>query len=319
MDSHVERIEHQENLPLRVFVHSVRSCASHRHRDCEFLLVLRGELVVSTAAGERVLGPDDLIFFHGHEPHLTRGSGSTNLVAALQIDTERATRLDPDFTRRHFDINELARTRREDPRLRTIRTLMAECLWEMRLRRPAYRLQVESHILRLLALLVREVPHRLLNAPRSAPEAAEEDALGRRLARIVATMEAHSSEELSSAEIAASEQVSPSYLARLFKERLGTTFGEHLNRIRARKSLPRLAGTEAGILDIALDCGFPSVKRFNEVFRELHQCTPSDWRRRHAGAPVPGIGESAYNPADLGLGYHLLRKHLPSGSPLLET
>jgi xylan 1,4-beta-xylosidase len=319
MDSHVERIEHQENLPLRVFVHSVRSCASHRHRDCEFLLVLRGELVVSTAAGERVLGPDELFFFHGQEPHLTRGSGSTNLVAALQIDTERATRLDPDFTRRRFAINELARSHREDPRLRILRSIMAECLWEMRLRRPAYRLQVESHVLRLLALLVREIPHRLSVAPKVTPEAGEEDALGQRLARIVAAMEAHSSEELSSADIAASEQVSPSYLARLFKERLGTTFSDHLNQIRARKALPRLAGGEAGILEIALDCGFPSLKRFNEVFRELHHCTPSEWRRRHAGAPVPGIGESAYNPADLGLGYHLLRKHLPPGSPLLET
>jgi len=319
MESPVERIEHQENLPLRVFVHSVRSCASHRHRDCEFLLVLRGELVVSTAAGETVLGPDDLFFFHGQEPHLTRGSGSTNLVAALQIDTERAIRLDPDFTRRRFAINELASARREDPRLKTIRTLIAECLWEMRLRRPAYRLQVESHILRLLALLVRELPHRLIAPPKASLDGGQEDALGRRLARIVATMEAHSSEELSSAEIAAYEQVSPSYLARLFKERLGTTFGDHLSQIRARKALPRLAGSEAGILEIALDCGFPSVKRFNEVFRKLHQCTPSEWRRRHAGAPMPGIGESAYNPADLGLGYHLLRKHLPHGSSLLET
>ena len=73
------------------------------------------------------------------------------------------------------------------------------------------------------------------------------------------------------------------------------------------------------ILDLALACGFPSVKSYNQVFKRLQGMTPTEWRRRRQGAPVPGLGESAYNVADTGLAYHLLKRHLPASSPLRDA
>lgn len=318
-DSHLERIEHQEDLPLRVFVHSVRSCASHHHRECELLLGLQGEVVVHTAAGETTLGPGDLFLVAAHELHLTRGVTDENLVATLQVDPALAARLDPAFPRRRFAFNELARRRREDGRLQAVRGLLAEIFWEMRLRRPGYRLLVESAVLRLLGLLVREIPSELGPVARERPGGEADEALGRRLERIVAFVEAHSREELSSADLAREEGVSVSYLARLFKERLGTTFGDYVNQVRARQSLPELARGETTVLELALACGFPSVKSYNQVFKRHYRMTPTEWRRRRRGAPVPGIGESAYNVADTGLAYHLLKRHLPAGSLLRDA
>jgi xylan 1,4-beta-xylosidase len=315
----IERIEHQEDLPLRAFVHSVRHCASHQHRDCEFLLCLRGSVFVTTAAGETRLGPDDLFFVHSHELHLTRGSVEPNLLAALQADTSVATRLDPDFQRRQSGFNELARRRPDDPRLQSVRTLLAEILWEMRLRRPAYRFIAEARVLQLLALLVRELPSKLGPPPRPLAEAESDEALGRRLARIVAHIEAHSAEPLSSAGLAASENVSVSYLARLFKERLGTTFAAYLRQVRLRQSLPHLASGRVSVLDLALACGFPNVKSYNEAFQRQFRVTPTAWRRSQGGVVVAGLGESAYGVADTGLAYHLLQRHLPIGSPLRTT
>lgn len=314
-EAHVEHVEHQENLPLRIFVHSVRSCASHHHRDCEFLFVLKGQVAVHTSVGETLLRADDVFFIHGSELHLTRETAEANLLVALQVDTALALRLDPDFTRRRFEFNLLARKFPNDPRIRAVRGILAETLWEMRLRRPAYRFQVESLVLRLLTVLVREVPSALTNAPRVE----EDDALGQRLARIVAYLEAHSSDELSSSEVAAAEEVSVSYLARLFKERLGSTFSDYLNLLRARKSLPLLANRTATILDVALECGFPSVKSYNLVFKRIHGTTPSEWRRRQGGVKVAGIGESAYNRVDTGFAYHLLKKYLPANSVALSA
>jgi len=318
MESHVERIEHQEDLPLRIFVHSVRSCASHHHRDCEFLFVLRGQVVVHTSFGESILKADDVFFIHGGEHHLTRETADPNLMIALQVDTKLAMRLDPEFSSRRFDFNSIARKYPNDRRIKTVREILAETLWEMRLRRPAYRLQVESLVLRLLTLLVRETPSTLFSAPRT-PTDQEDEALGQRLARIVAHLEAHSSEELSSVEVARAEGVSVSYLARLFKERLGSTFGDYLSLLRARKSLPLLVNKEATILDVALECGFPSVKSYNVVFKRIHGVSPSEWRRRQGGINVPGIGDSAYNRCDTGLAYHLLKKYLPASSVAFTT
>ena len=316
MENRVERIEHQENLPLRVFVHSVRSCASHLHRDCEFLLVLRGQVLVQCGGLESILKADDVFFVPGGEVHLTHEATGSNLLVALQVDMDFAMQLDPDFPQRRFGLNHLARTRPADPRVRTVRQIMAEIMWEMRLKRPAYRLQVESLVLRLLTLLVRQIESTLIQ---TVPEvrAADEDALGQRLVRITAYLEAHSSEELSSADLAASEGVSVSYLARLFKERLGCTFSDYVNMQRARNSLALLARKEESILDIALECGFPSVKSYNAVFKRIYGVPPSQWRRQQAGADIPGVGSSAYHRHDPGLAYHLLKKYLPAGTSVV--
>lgn len=312
----IERIEHQEELSLRAFVHSVRQTASHQHRDCEFLLCLRGSVFVHTAAGETRLGPDDLFFVHSHELHFTRGSNEPNLLAALQADTAVATRLDPDFLRRQSGFNELARRRPDDPRLQTVRALLAEVLWEMRLRRPGYRFMAESRVLQLLGLLVRDIPSKLGAPPRVLAEGESEEALGQRLSRIVAQLEAHSADPITSASVAEAENVSVSYLARLFKERLGTTFAAYLRQVRVRQSLPQLAGGKVSVLDLALACGFPNVKSYNEAFQHQFQMTPTQWRSLQGGAVVAGLGESAYATADIGLGYHLLQRHLPPTSPL---
>ncbi len=319
LDSPIERIEHQENLPLRAFVHSVRNCASHHHRDCEFLLCLQGEVVVHTAAGETRLGPDDLFFIHPHELHLTRWSTGRNLLAALQADAAFVARLDPDFTRRQFTLNDLARRRANDPRLQTVRALLAEILWELRLRRPGYRLMAEAAVLRLLGHMVRGIPSRLGPLPPPLADGESDEALGQRLARIVAHLEAHSAEPLTSAAIAEAEDVSVSYLARLFKERLGTTFASYLSQVRARQSLPHLATGHITVLDLALACGFANVKSYNQAFQKQYGMPPTEWRRRQHGAAVPGLGESAYAVADTGLAYHLLQRHLPSGCSLRST
>lgn len=311
----IERIEHQEELPLRAFVHSVRQTASHQHRDCEFLLCLSGSVFVHTAAGETRLGPDDLFFVHSHELHFTRGSHEPNLLAALQADTAVAARLDPDFLRRHSGFNDLARRRPDDPRLQTVRALLAEVLWEMRLRRPGYRFMAESRVLHLLGLLVRDIPSKL-GAPSPAPaERESEEALGQRLSRIVAHLEAHSTEPITSVSLAAAENVSVSYVARLFKERLGTTFAAYLRQVRVRQSLPQLASGQVSVLDLALACGFPNVKSYNEAFQRQFRMTPTQWRRVQGGGVVAGLGESAYATVDTGLGYHLLQRYLPATSP----
>jgi AraC-like DNA-binding protein len=140
--------------------------------------------------------------------------------------------------------------------------------------------------------------------------------LGQRLARIVAHIEAHSAEALTSASLAATENVSVSYLARLFKERLGTTFVSYLSQVRARQSLPHLAAGHVTVMDLALAVGFPNVKSYNQAFQRQYGMTPTEWRRGQRGAVVPGLGESAYGVADTGLAYHLLQRHLPAGSPL---
>jgi len=306
---HQEFVEHEENLPFRTFLHSVRSCAPHSHKDCEFLLTLKGDVQVQSGEGEFIMKEGDLCFIPSGQIHMTEGITQNNILVVLQIDTSLARHGDPDFAQRHFQFNQMGLTRRHDA-IESLRSLIAEISWEMRMRQPGYRLQCEALALSLLATLVRQVPSKLNLSEES--ESTDEQDLGERLNRIVSYMEAHSSEEISSGQIAEQENVSPSYLARLFKSRLACTFSDYLNMLRAKKSLALLAKSDQSILDVAMESGFPSIKSFNTVFKRTFAMTPSEWRRDNKGANFPGIGESAYGRFDKGYAYSLLKRHLPS-------
>lgn len=305
---HQEFVEHEENLPFRTFLHSVRSCAPHSHKDCEFLLTLKGDVQVQSGEGEFIMHEGDLCFIPSGQIHMTEGITKNNILVVLQIDTNLARHGDPEFAQRHFKFNKMPQVQRKDA-LEKLRALIAEISWEMRMRQSGYRLHCEALALTLLSTLVRQVPSKL--SAQDDTEESEDADLGDRLRRIVSYMEAHSAEEISSGQIAEQENVSPSYLARLFKTRLACTFSDYLNMLRAKKSLALLAKTEYSILDVAMESGFPNIKSFNTVFKRTFEMTPSEWRRDNKGASIPGIGESAYGRFDKGYAYSLLKRYLP--------
>lgn len=78
--------------------------------------------------------------------------------------------------------------------------------------------------------------------------------------------------------------VSERHLRRLFLERLGAT-PPSLHRAR-RLHLARrlLIETSLPIIEVALEAGFGSVRRFNTCFREAYRMAPRDIRRRREGA-----------------------------------
>jgi len=78
----------------------------------------------------------------------------------------------------------------------------------------------------------------------------------------------------------------PEYRLRaLINKRLGyRNFNALLHKYRLRDACERLADPSKAhlpILTIALDVGYQSVAPFNQAFRDLMGCTPSDYRRQH--------------------------------------
>jgi AraC-like DNA-binding protein len=68
------------------------------------------------------------------------------------------------------------------------------------------------------------------------------------------------------------------HLSRLFGETVGTSFRQHLNRLRVNEADRLLAGSTLSITDIALHCGFNSLRTFNRAYQALRGQTPSSTR-----------------------------------------
>lgn len=67
------------------------------------------------------------------------------------------------------------------------------------------------------------------------------------------------------------------YLNRKFKEIMGTTFIEYLNRYRIQKALDMIREGKRKIQDISWKCGVGEYKYFNIVFKKYLGCTPKEY------------------------------------------
>ena len=70
------------------------------------------------------------------------------------------------------------------------------------------------------------------------------------------------------------------YISKLFKKSIGITFNQYVNYLRVQESKKLLQTTEKAITEIALECGFLSLRVFNRKFMEIEGTTPSAYRKQ---------------------------------------
>lgn len=71
---------------------------------------------------------------------------------------------------------------------------------------------------------------------------------------------------------------SETFLNKIFKEGVGTTCIEYLNRCRIQKSLELIVREDLSMKEIAYQCGVGDYKYFNVVFRKYIGCSPKEFK-----------------------------------------
>ena len=68
------------------------------------------------------------------------------------------------------------------------------------------------------------------------------------------------------------------YLSRYFKESVGLSFTEYVNRFRLSQAAYRLKGSDEDVSVIALETGFGSLRSFNRNFKAFFHLSPTEYR-----------------------------------------
>lgn len=88
----------------------------------------------------------------------------------------------------------------------------------------------------------------------------------------------HYSEHLELEQTADYVGLSSSYFSTLFRQTVGITFREHLNRIRVEESKHLLLDRKHTLADIAISVGFPDQSYYCKVFKKIVGVTPGQFR-----------------------------------------
>lgn len=90
----------------------------------------------------------------------------------------------------------------------------------------------------------------------------------------------HYKEALTLAALAEQFFVSSSYISKMFREKLDTSFLKYINEIRLLHAAGQLRDARKTIDQIAEESGFKNARSFSTKFREYYQILPSEYRRQ---------------------------------------
>lgn len=68
-------------------------------------------------------------------------------------------------------------------------------------------------------------------------------------------------------------------LCRFFKQKMGVTIIEYLNRIKIEFACKLLMDFDLSILEVCFDSGFNNLSHFNKMFKNINGVTPSEYRK----------------------------------------
>lgn len=88
------------------------------------------------------------------------------------------------------------------------------------------------------------------------------------------------SEDITLQKLADISGFNPSYLSRLFKEKVGKSIFETINNLRINKACKLLKNTNLTIIEIAYTVGYNNVSFFNRYFRKIMNRSPSEYRNQ---------------------------------------
>ena len=77
------------------------------------------------------------------------------------------------------------------------------------------------------------------------------------------------------------------YLSHYFKQHTGQTFSDYVNHYRIYEAAYHLQNSNKKILEIALACGYDSLRSFNRSFKRILNTTPSKYQSNIITVPLP--------------------------------
>jgi len=153
---------------------------------------------------------------------------------------------------------------------------------EMKRPRAIHELVLRTSLFSLLVQLLEDHDRAVASDEARGPRVSE------RIARSLAWIESHVSEEFRVEEAAAAVGMSVSWFHEVFLAEVGYSPGDYRHRVRVRRAKELLQGTDWPVTKIAMELGFTTSQYFATAFRKASGVGPREYRLRAKKAAQTG-------------------------------
>lgn len=270
-DQH-EQVPHMDALPMRVFMHTVKTGFLHWHSDLELLLVLRGSVYVVRQDKTRMLREGELTVFSSGEIHATEQTSEPNHILGLQLDAVQCAPFDPTIESMQFGC---FGGPAEHPAIAQLRHHMCTTMLERSIQQEGYQNRIMASIQEILSLLLQ---HFKVGENASLQALKKRDR--ERLFRVFQYVRENYQRRLTLQEVAEAESLSVNHLSSFFTKAARMNFSSYLNSVRLRAYTDLLQRNQSDTLDeISEACGFSSPQYAATLFKSTFHTSPGKYRR----------------------------------------
>ena len=101
-------------------------------------------------------------------------------------------------------------------------------------------------------------------------------------AQVLEYCSAHFTEPITLKLVADALYLSPSYVSKIFSDKLRYSFREYINSLRIEKAKNLLQNTNLPMAAMMYECGFSNQSSFNRIFRDFCGTTPVQFRKQNS-------------------------------------
>lgn len=250
---------------------------AHWHTEVELVQVLEGVLRVGINKEVRTLGEGEMAIIASREVHSyetdVRGSLAVIIIFRPEVvDCPGGWPPDSRFVTPFVD--ERCLETMGASAYQRMREDLLDILREKEEGGEAANLFIKSRILDFCGLALRHLP-------RCQPDTGEERRRLLALERMRVVLDYLEKNYMNAITLKnAADQVHLSifHFARMFKKIMGLSFKEYLDGLRIDKAVALIRDTTLPMTEIAMECGFQSIRTFNRVFKATKGCIPSSLR-----------------------------------------
>jgi len=98
----------------------------------------------------------------------------------------------------------------------------------------------------------------------------------------------HSHEAISLEALGKKVDLSPIYISKMFKERLGVNYIDFLTECRIEKAKKLMGDPEKSIKEITFEVGYHEPNYFSKVFKKMANISPKEYQRMLQGKKTDG-------------------------------
>jgi AraC-like DNA-binding protein len=247
--------------------------SSHWHADAEFILVRSGNIGATVNKVYKALGPGAVVACGSRDIHSYRRLSVRTESIVILFKPEVINLPSSWPVQGHLATNFALKSQHLEYSQKFERAALS-LVDEMTAKRPRYEAVCRGILLELCGLTERE-----LSVDTSTE--GREESLSETLKRMQGALEyiqQNSQYPIALKDVAEAASLSEWYFSRTFKKLVGTSFRGYVNEVRIARAEQLMASTKKNLADIALECGFDSVRTFNRVFQAVRAKTPSEAR-----------------------------------------